>query len=167
MNSMTKNKFKIGSHVVFPKYGVGKCESYQKINIDGKDYNMLVINFDKCKMVLRLPKDKLHNVRCRSLSTPEQMHEALQIISTPRRLSRRWWKHRSDAYYKKINSSQLHLIAEVISELRPRITTCTDSMSEFDLYKIALDLFTQELMVVDACDMKTALGKIEDFCSMG
>ena len=63
-------KFTIGNYLVFPKYGIGKCDSYQQINVDGKNYEMLMIKFAQSKMVLMLPKDKLSNVDCRSLHHP-------------------------------------------------------------------------------------------------
>ena len=157
---MTKNKFTIGNYLVFPKYGIGKCDSYQQVNIDGKNYEMLVINFAQSKMVLKLPKDKLSNIDCRSLSTPKQMHEALQILSKPKRIYKDW-KRRQRVYYRKITSNQLHLIAEVISELRPLIAAGTNVNGASEIYKSALNLFIQELMVVNACDMKTALQMIE------
>ena len=163
---MVKKNFKIGAYgdyIVFPKYGVGKCHGYQQVNVDGKLYEMLVINFDKSKMILRLPKERVGKVACRPLSTKTKMDQALKRLSVRTEIYSGAWKDRIDAYYRKVNSNQLYLIAEIISELYPRVKNHIYSMRELEIYQRALDLLAQELAAVDACDIKTALEKIEAF----
>lgn len=163
---MVKKNFEIGNYgdyIVFPKYGVGKCHGYQQVNVDGKIYEMLVINFDKSKMILRLPKVRLGKVACRPLSTKTKMDTALKRLSVRTKVCQSGWKDRVESYCRKINSNQLYLIAEVISELYPLIKNHIYSMRELEIYQRALDLFAQELAAVDACDTKTALDKIEAF----
>ena len=163
---MVKKNFEIGNYgdyIVFPKYGVGKCHGYQQVNVDGKIYEMLVINFDKSKMILRLPKERLGKVSCRPLSTKTKMDQALKRLSVHTKICRDGWKDRVDACSRKINSNQLCLIAEVISELCPLVKNHIYSMREFEIYQRALDLFAQELAAVDSCDIETALKKIEAF----
>lgn len=160
---MVKKNFEIGDYIVFPKYGVGKCHGYQQINLDGKAYEMLVINFDKSKMILRLPRERLGKVACRPLSTKTKMDQALKRLSVCTKVCQIGWKDRVESYSRKINSNNLCLIAEVISELHPLIKSHIYSVREFEIYQRALDLFAQELAVVDACDTKTALEKIEAF----
>lgn len=163
---MVKKNFEIGAYgdyIVFPKYGVGKCHGYQQVNVDGKIYEMLVVNFDESKMILRLPKERLGKVACRPLSTKTKMDQALKRLSVRKNTCQNAWKDRVDAYSRKINSNQLYLIAEVIGELHPQIKNHIYSMREFEIYQRALDLLAQELAAVDACDTKTALEKIEAF----
>ncbi len=163
---MVKKNFEIGNYgdyLVFPKYGVGKCNGYQQVNVDGKAYEMLVVNFEESKMILRLPKERLGKVACRPLSTKTKMDQALKRLSVRTEIYSGAWKDRIDAYSRKINSNKLCLIAEVISELYPQIKNHIYSMREFEIYKKALDLFAQELAAVDSCDTKTALEKIEAF----
>lgn len=159
---MIKN-FAIGDYLVFPKYGVGKCNGYQQVNVDDKTYEMLVVNFEKSKMILRLPKERLGTVACRPLSTKTTMDQALKRLSVRTKICQGEWKERIASYYKKINSNQLDLIAEVISELYPLVKNHIYSMHELEIYQSALDLFAQELAAVDSCDTKTALEKIEAF----
>ena len=163
---MVKKNFEIGNYgdyIVFPKYGVGKFNGYQQVNVDGKAYEMLVINFDKSKMILRLPKERLGKVACRPLNTKTKMDQALKRLSVRTKICRDGWKDHVDAYYRKVNSNKLYSIAEVISELYPRVKNHIYSMREFEIYQRALDLFAQEFAVVDTCDIKTALEKIEAF----
>lgn len=163
---MVKKNFEIGNYgdyIVFPKYGVGKCHGYQQVNVDGKIYEMLVVNFDESKMILRLPKERVGKVACRPLSTKTKMDQALKRLSVRTKVCQSGWKDRVESYCRKINSNKLCLIAEVISELYPLVKNYIYSMREFEIYQRALDLFAQELAVVDACDTKTALEKIAAF----
>ncbi len=137
---MIKKNFEIGNYgdyIVFPKYGVGKCHGYQQVNVDGKIYEMLVIDFDKSKMILRLPKERLGKVACRPLSTKTKMDQALKRLSVHTKLCQSGWKDRVDSYCRKINSNQLYLIAEVISELYPLIKSHIYSMRELEIYQRA------------------------------
>ena len=160
---MIKKNFEIGDYVVFPKYGVGKCNGYQQVNVDGEGHEMLVINFAKSKMILRLPKEKLGTVACRPLGTKTTINQALRRLSVRTKICHGGWKERIASYYKKVNSNQLDLIAEVIGELYPLVKNHICSIREFEIYQRALDLFAQELAAIDACDTKTALEKIEAF----
>ena len=163
---MVKKNFAIGNYgdyIVFPKYGVGKCNGYQQVNVDGKIYEMLVINFDKSKMILRLPKAELGKVACRPLSTKAEMDQALKRLSVRTKVCQNVWKDRVESYCRKINSNRLHSIAEVINELHPLIKNHTYAMREFEIYQRALDLLAQELAAVDSCEMESALEKIAAF----
>ena len=51
--------FNAGEYVVYPTHGVGKVADVTKQNIAGSELELLVVNFDKDKMTLRLPKSQM------------------------------------------------------------------------------------------------------------
>jgi CarD family transcriptional regulator len=74
---MVAKNFKVGEYVVYPAHGVGKLIGSESHSIAGNELTLLVINFEKDKMVLRLPKEKAKNAGLRSLSTKKEMDDAL------------------------------------------------------------------------------------------
>ena len=57
--------FNSGEYVVYPTHGVGKVTNVAKQTIAGNELEMLVVNFDKDKMTLRVPMAKLDKVGIR------------------------------------------------------------------------------------------------------
>ena len=54
--------FNSGEYVVYPTHGVGKVTNIAKQTIAGSELELLVVNFDKDKMTLRVPTAKLSQV---------------------------------------------------------------------------------------------------------
>ena len=56
---MKKNSdldLEVGDLVVYPIYGVGEVENFDKYEIDGSSQDFILINFKQDKMKLRIPK---------------------------------------------------------------------------------------------------------------
>jgi len=69
---MTKEKdvgFKTGDFVVYPTHGVGKIVGIETQEISGISLQVIIINFDKDRMTLRVPVSKAKNSGLRRLST--------------------------------------------------------------------------------------------------
>ena len=114
---MAKKNFKVGEYVVYPAHGVGRLTGYEAHTIAGSELELLVINFEKDKMVLRLPKEKAENAGLRSLSSKNEMDEALRMLSVRTKPRRVMWSRRAQEYETKINSGLPTSIAEVIRDL--------------------------------------------------
>ena len=54
----SKIAFNSGEYVVYPAQGVGKVADIYKQNIGGSELELIVVNFDKDKMTLRVPLAK-------------------------------------------------------------------------------------------------------------
>src|SRR5882757_175713 len=71
---MTKKKttechgFKIGEFVVYPAHGLGQVVSIDEQEVAGTKLELLVINFAKDKMRLRIPTGKIASVGTRKLA---------------------------------------------------------------------------------------------------
>ena len=80
---MTKEKdvgFKTGDFVVYPTHGVGKIVGIETQEISGISLQVIIINFDKDRMTLRVPVSKAKNSGLRRLSTRQVMDAALTTL---------------------------------------------------------------------------------------
>lgn len=159
----TKN-FKVGEYVVYPAHGVGKLIGNESHNIAGTELVLLVINFEKDKMVLRLPKEKAKNAGLRALSTKKEMDDALKMLSIRTKPRRVMWSRRAQEYESKINSGLPSSIAEVIRDLYRRGNDTEQSYSERQIYQAAVERFVRELSAVEQLDEQAAIEKME--CSL-
>lgn len=158
---MAARNFKVGDYVVYPAHGVGKLIGCESHDIAGAQLELLVINFDKDKMVLRLPKEKAENAGLRPLSTKTEMDEALKMLSVRTKPRRVMWSRRAQEYETKINSGMPGSIAEVIRDLYRRSNDNEQSYSERQIYQAAVERFVRELSVVEDLDEKSAIEKME------
>ena len=72
--------FNAGEYVVYPTHGVGKVADVTKQNIAGSELELLVVNFDKDKMTLRIPTSKIQHVGLRKISDDKTMNEAFATL---------------------------------------------------------------------------------------
>jgi CarD family transcriptional regulator len=158
---MAAAKFKVGEYVVYPAHGVGKLTGCEEHTIAGHKLELLVISFEKDKMVLRLPKEKAQNAGLRQLSSKKEMDEALQMLSVKTKPRRVMWSRRAQEYETKINSGMPGSIAEVIRDLYRRSNDTEQSYSERQIYQAAVERFIRELSAVESIDEKKAVEKME------
>src|SRR3546814_17546270 len=71
-------KFEPGDHVVYPAHGVGKVLTIEDQEIAGMRLEVLVIEFEKEKMTLRLPTGKVQAAGLRCLCSRKEMQDALK-----------------------------------------------------------------------------------------
>lgn len=160
---MSAKEFKTGEYVVYPAHGVGKLMGYEKHEISGAHLELMVINFEKDKMTLRLPATKARNAGLRQLSTKNDMNEALRILSVKTKPRRTMWSRRAQEYETKINSGLPGSIAEVIRDLYRRSTDSEQSYSERQIYQAAIDRLGRELAAIEQIAEQVAVEKIESF----
>lgn len=158
---MSKEVFKVGACVVYPAHGVGKLIGCEDHTISGHKLELLVISFEKDKMVLRLPKEKAEKVGLRPLSSLEEMGNALKMLSVKTKPRRVMWSRRAQEYETKINSGSPAAIAEVIRDLYRRSSDSEQSYSERQIYQAAVERFTRELSAVEGVDEKKAIEIME------
>lgn len=150
-----------GQLVVYPSHGVGKLEKTEHQVIDGQELQILVINFKKSRMTLRLPILKAHNAGLRALSTNGQIDSAYQVLSKKIKVTRDIWSKRAQRYEQKINSGDISLLAQVIRELYRAEGEPEQSYSERQLYQEALDRLSTEVAAVESIEEMQAAAKVE------
>ena len=153
--------FKINDFVVYPSHGVGQIVDEEVQNIAGFELKMYVLTFEKDKMTLKVPKDKIGSTGMRKLSSPNTIGKALQVIGGKAKVKRAMWSRRAQDYEQKINSGELILIAEVVRDLHRNDEQREQSYSERQLYEAALERLTRELAVVDGVEESAAQAKVD------
>jgi len=160
-SEVSKVDFQINDFVVYPSHGVGRIVDEEVQNIAGFELKMYVLTFDKDKMTLKVPKDKIASTGMRKLSSANTIGKALQVIGGKAKVKRAMWSRRAQDYEQKINSGELILIAEVVRDLHRNDEQREQSYSERQLYEAALERLTREIAAVDGVEEKTAQKKVD------
>ncbi len=79
-----KSEFKANDFVVYPAHGVGKITGIEKQEVAGHKLELIVINFEKEKMTLRVPVAKVQSVGMRRLANDDVVGQAIktELFST-------------------------------------------------------------------------------------
>ena len=96
--TVKKVDFKNGQYVVYPTQGVGKLVSTEEQIIAGEKVKMLVIDFEKNHMTLRVPIDRTEISGLRPLSTIKKMDEAIALAKRKAGAKRSIWTRRAAQY---------------------------------------------------------------------
>jgi CarD family transcriptional regulator len=155
-----KALYKVGNYVVYPTHGVGKIMAEETQMIGDIELRMLVISFEKDKMTLRVPLSRASAAGLRPVSSAEQMKKVFVTLKSRARTSRGMWSRRAQEYETKINSGNIHFIAEVVRDLHQNVDQSERSYSERMIYESALSRLVGELAACEGTDYKTATDKL-------
>ena len=160
-SEVSRGDFQINDFVVYPSHGVGRIVDEEIQNVAGFELKMYVLTFDKDKMTLKVPKDKIESTGMRKLSSPNTIGKALQVIGGKAKVKRAMWSRRAQDYEQKINSGELILIAEVVRDLHRNDEQREQSYSERQLYEAALERLTREIAAVHGVEERKAQEKVD------
>lgn len=164
MNKKTTSKiaFNSGEFVVYPAHGVGKVADISTQKIGGAELELIVVNFDKDKMTLRVPLSKAESVGLRKISETPVMDEALGVLKGKAKVRKIMWSRRAQEYENKINSGSPVAIAEVVTDLYRRENLSEQSYSERQIYEQALDRLANEYAICNNISAGDATKKLLD-----
>lgn len=157
--------FNTGEYVVYPTHGVGKVSDIAKQNIAGTELELLVVNFDKDKMTLRIPMAKIPSVGLRKISDEKTMAEAFETLKGKAKIKKVMWSRRAQEYENKINSGNPVAIAEVIRDLYRHDNIAEQSYSERQIYEQAVERLASEVSVYNNCSLDEANSKLNEILS--
>lgn len=158
----TKAKFKIGEHVVYPAHGVGKVTGKEEHAIGELSLDVYVIEFEREKMVLRVPMTSAAKHGLRPISSKEQLEKALATLKQRARVGRGMWSRRAQEFENKINSGDVVAIAEVVRDLHRNVDQSERSYSERMIYESAMNRLIGELAAAQKLESEKAHGKLLD-----
>ena len=158
----TQIAFNSGEYVVYPAQGVGKVADIYKQNIAGSELELIVVNFDKDKMTLRVPLAKAGLNGLRKISDTSVMDSALEVLKGKAKTKKIMWSRRAQEYENKINSGNPSAIAEVVRDLHRRENLSEQSYSERQIYEQALDRLACEYAVCQNISNEEATKKLLD-----
>lgn len=167
MNKKTSSTltFNPGDYVVYPAHGVGKIHDISKQTVAGSELELIVVNFDKDKMTLRIPMTKVENVGLRKISETTDMNDALTILKGKAKVKKVMWSRRAQEYENKINSGSPVAIAEVVRDLHRNDNLAEQSYSERQIYEQALDRLANEFAICENITSIDATKKLLDILS--
>jgi CarD family transcriptional regulator len=154
-------KFEPGDFVVYPAHGVGKVLAVELQEVAGYSLEVMVIEFERDRMTLRIPTAKVNTAGLRCLSSRKEMQTALQTLRGRSRVKKTMWSRRAQEYEAKINSGNPISIAEVVRDLHRNADQPDQSYSERQIYQAALDRLVRELAAVERIDEDKAHSKLE------
>src|SRR5918993_1990915 len=152
--------FDVGDYVVYPKHGVGRVVELQSEEIAGMKLELYVLRFEKERMTLRVPVNKVESIGMRKLSSDKTLKEAMQTLTGKPKVKRTMWSRRAQEYEAKINSGDLVSIAEVTRDLFRADDQPEQSYSERQIFEAASSRLARELGAMEQTDEKAALVKI-------
>ena len=160
---MSDKKLKVstGDYVVYPTHGVGKVTGFEEQEISGDKLKLIVIDFHKDRMILRVPVTKAETSGLRRLSSKDEMKVALKTLKGRSRVRRTMWSRRAQEYEAKINSGDPVSIAEVVRDLHRKADQPDQSYSERQIYQAAFDRLVRELAAVEEIDEAAASEQLE------
>ena len=153
--------FRVNEHIVYPAHGVGLIVEISAQEIAGMSLELFVINFEKEKMVLRVPINKAEQTGMRKLADNKVLDGAIRTLKGRARIKRTMWSRRAQEYEAKINSGDLIAIAEVVRDLFRNENQPEQSYSERQLYEAALERMAREVATVEKTTEDAAIVKLE------
>jgi len=157
-----KTEFKTGQYVVYPTQGVGKLLRIEEQKIGDQKIKMMVIDFERNHMTLRVPVERAELSGLRVLTSAKKMDEAIASAKGKAGAKRMIWARRAAQYEENINSGDPMKLAEVVRDLQRRSATDTMTFSARQLYLRALERMAQEFAILHKMDLDEASDKIED-----
>ena len=155
--------FDVGDYVVYPKHGVGRVIEVQEQEIAGMKLELYVLRFEKERMTLRVPVNKVEAIGMRKLSSDKTLREALDTLTGKPKVKRTMWSRRAQEYEAKINSGDPLAIAEVVRDLHRNAGQPDQSFSERQIYEAAMDRLAAELAALDQTDKPAAAIKLVEY----
>ncbi len=130
---------------------MGKVSDISKQKIAGSELELIVVNFAKDKMTLRIPMAKAENAGLRKISEASTMNDdALSVLKGKAKVKKKLCGlRRAQEYENKINSGNPVAIAEVVRDLYLVENLAEQSYSERQIYEQALDRLANEVAVCD------------------
>ncbi len=162
MSKSKKLEFRPNDYVVYPAHGVGQIISIEEQEVAGFALELFVISFEKDKMTLRVPTNKVTESGLRSLSSPDVISQAMKTLKGKAKVKRAMWSRRAQEYEQKINSGDLISIAEVVRDLHRTDDQREQSYSERQLYEAALERLTREVAAVSGADEISAAKQVDE-----
>ena len=155
-------EYNVGDWLIYPKHGLGKAIEFETQTILKEKVKLLVVYFQHERMTLRIPVKKMNELGIRSISDKEEMKKAMLALKGKARVKKTMWAKREKDYKDKLNRGDPVSVAEVLRDLYRGEGDPEQSYSERQLYEMALDRFSREMVAVHEIDIEEAIKKTED-----
>jgi CarD family transcriptional regulator len=152
--------YKAGDHVIYPSHGVGKLLDIETIKVDGKEFNTLILFFEKEKLTIKIPVAQIDKIGIRHLVSKAKIEEVFETLRGGIKKLKGMWSRRAQEYESKINSGDIMLLAEVLRDLTRDIEDADRSYSERVIYETAIYRLAGEYAVIAGITLEKAQEEI-------
>jgi CarD family transcriptional regulator len=160
-SSETKqNNYSINSYVVYPSHGVGQIINIENTIVMQQHISCYLIYFDRERLTIKIPTNKVEKFGIRPLVSKEQMSEVFSILRSGVKKMKGMWSRRAQEYETKINSGDIIMLAEVLRDLTRDIEDSERSYSERIIYETAIFRLACEYSAIYGIPFETARDKI-------
>jgi len=155
--------FKIGDQVVYPSHGVGEIIGEETQIVGGMELKVYIISMLKEKMILRVPVKRASIAGLRLLCSIDNFQSAFLTLQKKSKVSKGMWSKRAQEYELKINSGNVHSLAEVVRDLHKNASDPDRSYSERIIYESALNRLAFEFSVVEGIPLDKAINIVTNY----
>ncbi len=152
--------FKVGDQVVYPAHGVGEIIGEEVQIVGGAELRVFIISLPKDKVTLRVPVKRATHVGLRPLCTLDKFTKVFNVLQMKSRVSKGMWSKRAQEYEIKINSGDIHSLAEVARDLHKNSDDPERSYSERIIYESALNRLAGEYAAIKGIETDKALAML-------
>ena len=153
--------FNPGDFVVYPAHGVGQVKEIQQTAVAGQNLDLIAINFNKDKMMLRIPLASARKSGLRQVADASTLDAAIHTLTGKAKVKRLQWNKRSQEYLSKINSGDLMAVAEVLRDLYKNPAISEQTYSERQIYEQAMGRFASEYAIIHKVNESEATSELE------
>jgi len=153
--------YRTNDFVVYPAHGAGQILAIEEQTVAGVNLEFFVVYFAKKKMTLRVPTEKVANVRMRKLSDSTAIEHVRRTLRQGPYRARGNWSRLAQEYESKINSGDIIAVAEVVRDLYRPAADSGQSYSERQLYAAALGRLSGEVALVEQVTEEEAVLELE------
>jgi len=155
-----QNSYSIGNYVIYPSHGVGKIIDIETISVMQQQVSCYLIYFDRERLTIKIPTNKVEKFGIRPLVSKEKMNEVFSILRSGVKKMKGMWSRRAQEYETKINSGDIIMLAEVLRDLTRDIEDSERSYSERIIYETAIFRLACEYSAIYGVSFETAKDKV-------
>ena len=155
-----QNNYSINSYVVYPSHGVGKIIDIETISVMQQQVSCYMIYFDRERLTIKIPTNKVEKFGIRPLVSKEKMSEVFSILRSGVKKMKGMWSRRAQEYETKINSGDIIMLAEVLRDLTRDIEDSERSYSERIIYETAIFRLACEYSAIYGVSFEVAKDKV-------
>ena len=155
-----QNSYSIGNYVIYPSHGVGKIIDIESISVMQQQVSCYLIYFDRERLTIKIPTNKVEKFGIRPLVSKEKMNEVFSILRSGVKKMKGMWSRRAQEYETKINSGDIIMLAEVLRDLTRDIEDSERSYSERIIYETAIFRLACEYSAIYGVSFETAKDKV-------
>ncbi len=149
--------FKVGDQVVYPSHGVGEIIGEEVQVVGGGELRVFIISLPRDKVTLRVPVKRAASAGLRQLCSLDTFNKVFDVLQMKSKTSKGMWSKRAQEYEEKINSGDVHSLAEVARDLHKNSDDPERSYSERVIYESAINRLAGEYAAVKGIEIEKAL----------